>query len=243
MSNSRAFFKPLFLIFDVPNLCSSGACLISSSTSFFPNSKFSALAPAPIPFFKRLVGASALAPSFTMLPKRLPSCCVLRYFCLLSPICHIRVIVTLLGKTFLLTLSYLARKDFLFSNVTRRGVMRHLNSIFLCRYIEGDAVFFDQIFFFTTGPARAPNAGPANDPNIAPTGKNPPFCLRFLRLPPMYQTPFLTDCFLILKNHRLAATCYKFCDIMSGLVLTRHTKIHRRHEPRSSASAFCLLEL
>lgn len=235
MSNSRAFFKPLFLIFDVPNLCSSGACLISSSTSFFPNSKFSALAPTPIPFFKRLVGVSALAPSFTMLPKRLPSCCILHYLCLLNSI--------FLGKIFLLTLSYLARKDFLFSNVTRRGVMRHLNSIFLSRYIDGDAIFFHQIFFFTTGPARAPNAGPANDPNIAPTGKNPPFCLRFLRLPPMYQTPFLTDCFLILKNHRLAATCYKFCDIMSGLVLTRHTKIHPRHEPRSSASAFCLLEL
>ena len=46
-SDSEAFFTFLFLILDVPRRYSSGACFISSSTSFFPVSEFIALAPTP----------------------------------------------------------------------------------------------------------------------------------------------------------------------------------------------------
>lgn len=110
-SDSRAFFKLLFLIFDVPNLCSSGACLIPLPTIFSPNSEFSALAPTPSPFFNRPVDVRALVTSFKMFPKRLLPYCVLHFLCLLSPICCVLVMVTFLGRFFLLNLLYLARKD------------------------------------------------------------------------------------------------------------------------------------
>ena len=52
ISDSLAFFKPLVLIFYVPNLYSSGGYLIPSSNSFFfPSSEFSALAPTLSPLF------------------------------------------------------------------------------------------------------------------------------------------------------------------------------------------------
>ena len=171
MSYSRAFLKPLFLTFDVWNLNCSGASLIPSSTSFLPNSEFSVLAPTPSPFFNRPVDASALTPTFGMFAKNILTCCVLRFLCLVGPVCQALAMVTFLSETFLLTLSYLVRKDCPFGNVAQCGVKRRLNNIFcLC------------IFF---------------DPNIAPTSKNPPFCLCFLDLLPMY--PRLTDRFSFLK--------------------------------------------
>lgn len=97
MSDSSALLKILFLIFDVPNLYSSGACLIASSTSFFPNSEISVFAPTPIRLFCKPVDVRALAARFLMFPKILPSFCVLPLLCLLGPICRVLVIVTFLG--------------------------------------------------------------------------------------------------------------------------------------------------
>ena len=56
--------------------------------------------------------------------------------------------------------------------------------------------------------------------------------MHLLRLLPICQTPRLTNCFLILKSCRLAAICYKFYDVMSDLVLTKHTSTHLVNEPR-----------
>ena len=145
----------------------SGACLIPSSTSFLPNLEFSVLAPRPSPFFNRPIHVSALSPTFGMFSKKIPTCCVLRFLCLLCPICQVLAMVTFLSKSFLLTLSYLVRKDCQFGNATQRGVKRRLNNIFCL------GIFFD--------------------PNVVPTSKNPPFCLCFLGLLPMY--PWFTDCF------------------------------------------------
>ena len=149
MSDSRAFSKLLFLIFDVPTLYSSGTCLIPSSTSFFPNSEFSALAPTPSPFFSRPGDVSALAHSFAMFPKRLPPCCVLRFLYLLGLICPVLVMVTFLGKTFPLTLSYPARKDSQFGNITYRGATHRLNNIFCIGFSTAvQSSFFSTKDFF-----------------------------------------------------------------------------------------------
>lgn len=103
------------------------------------------------PFFKRPVDVSVLAPTFAMFPKRILPCCVLRFLCLLGPICQVLAMVTFLGKTFLLTLSYLARKDCPFGNVTHSGVTRRLNNIFCLGISTAAQFFFHQIFFQLLG--------------------------------------------------------------------------------------------
>ena len=210
MSKSSALFKILFFIFDVPKLLRSGACLILSSIIFFPISELIAFEPMSRPFFNRPVEVNAFVPKFTIFPKRLPPFCVLGFLCHLCPICRALFMVTFLGRFFLLTLSYLATKDCPFGNVTRRGVTRRLNAYCRrCRRLLPPSIFL------ITGPTIAPNGGPANEPNIGAIGRNPPFCLRLFRLPPIYQTPCLTDYFpFILKSRRLLAICYKFYDVM-----------------------------
>ena len=135
-----------------------------------------------------------------MFPKRLPLFCVLRFLCRLGPICRALVIMTFLDKFFLFTSSYLARKDCPFENVTGCGFSCRLSKLFCLSISAVATLLFSTKYFFITGPAIASNAGPANDPNIAPTGKNPPFCVCLLRLLPICQTPHHTDCFLILKR-------------------------------------------
>ena len=86
--------------------------------------------------------------------------------------------------------------------------------------------------FLITGPAIAPNAGPANKPNIGTIGRNPSFCLRLFRLPSIYQTPRLINSFLfILKSCHLLAICHKCYDVMWGLVTTTHANIHPKNMP------------
>ena len=153
-----------------------------------------------IPLFSKPVDVRALAPKFTMFPKRLPLFCVLRFLCRLGPICRALVIMTFLDKFFLFTSSYLARKDCPFENVTGCGFSCCLSKLFCLSISAVATLLFSTKYFFITGPAIASNAGPANDPNIAPTGKNPPFCVCLLRLLPICQTPHNTDCFLILKR-------------------------------------------
>ena len=150
MPDSRAFFKHLVLIFNVPNLYCSGACLIPSSTSFFPNSEFSALAPTSSPLFNRPVEVRAFEPSFTMFPKRLPPCCcVLQFLCLLGQICCVLVMITFLGRSLLLTLSYLARNDCTFGNVTRHGAMHRPNNIFCLSILtEASTSFISTKYLF-----------------------------------------------------------------------------------------------
>lgn len=72
MSDSSTIVKFWFFIFDVPDLCNYGACLIPLSTSFFPSLQLRAFSPTPSPFFNRHVEVRALAPSFTRFPKAQP---------------------------------------------------------------------------------------------------------------------------------------------------------------------------
>ena len=81
--------------------------------------------------------------------------------------------IKFLTKTFLLTLSYLARKDCPFGNVTQRGVKRFLNNIFCL------GIFFPPKIFLIIRPARVTNTEPVNYPYIAPTSKNPLFVYVF----------------------------------------------------------------
>ena len=67
---------------------------------FSPSSEFSAFAPTPIPLFSKPVDVRALVPRFLMFPKILPSFCVLRFLCLIGPVCRVLVIVTFLGSFF-----------------------------------------------------------------------------------------------------------------------------------------------
>ena len=238
MSDSSALFKFLFLIFDVPNLHNSGVSLIPSSISYFPSTEFSAFAPMLIPLFGKPVNVRALTPSFAIFPKILPHFCVLRFLCYLDPVFRALVIVRFLGKFFMLTLLYLARKDCPFVNFTPCSVTHLLSKTFYLSISAAATSLFSKEYFFITGPAIALNACPSNDPNIAPTGKNPAFCVHLLRLPSLCQTTCLTGCFLILKSRRLAAICYKFYDVMSGLVLTKRTSTRLMNEPRLSALVF-----
>ena len=74
--------------------------------------------------------------------------------------------VTLLGRFFVLTLSYLATKDCPFGNVTRCRAYTYCLS---CRrFLPPNNVFL------ISGAAIVPNAGPANEPNIGIIGRNPP---------------------------------------------------------------------
>ena len=144
----KSFFRFLFLIFDVPNLYSSETCLITSSASFFANSEFNALTPTPNPFFNIPVDIRAFEPNLAMFPKRLPPCCVLRFLCLFGPICPVLVMVTFRGRFFLIILSYLARKDCPFGNVTGCGVTHRLNNIFCPGALAVMASFFPTKYFF-----------------------------------------------------------------------------------------------
>ena len=191
-----------------------------------------------IPLFGKAVNVRALTPSFAIFPKILPHFCVFRFLCYLSPVFRALVIVRFLGKFFMLTLSYLARKDCPFVNFTRCSVTHLLSKIFYLSILAAATSLFSTEYFFITGPAIVFNAGPANDPNIAATGKNPAFCVHLLRLPPICQTPRLTSSFLILKSRRLAVICYKFYDVMSGLVLTKRTSTRLVNEPRLLALVF-----
>ena len=182
---------------------------------FFPILEFIAFEPMSRRFFDRPVEVNAFVPKFTMFPKRLQPFCVLRFLFRLNPICHALFMVTFLGRFFLLTPSYLATKDCPFGNVTRCGVTCCLNNILSLRISSLSRRLLTPNTFLITGPTIAPNAGLANDPNIGAIGRNPPFCLCPFHLPPIYQTPCLTDYFLlILKSHSLLAICYKFYDIM-----------------------------
>lgn len=159
-------FQVLFLIFDVQNWCSFGTCLIHSSTSFFPSSKFSAFAPPSTLRFSKPVNVRTLATRFKMFPKILPPFCVLRFLYRLSPNCYVLVIVTFLGNLFLLTLSNLARKDCPFGNVTCCGASRGLSKIYCLSRLAAVCRFSPPNILFITGPAIPPSAGPTNDPNI-----------------------------------------------------------------------------
>ena len=169
----------------------------------------------PTPFLSSPVEISNFVPSFAIVPKRPPPCCVYVFFSLFGPICLVRFIVTFLGNFFLLTLLYLFETDFPFDSLTRWGILRLLNKIF-CLGILAATPFrpFASNYFFSMGCATEPIKGPANTANKGLIGKNFPFCCpRLLRLPPIYQTPLSTDCFLILKSHRLDVRCYVFCDV------------------------------
>ena len=135
-------------------------------------------------------------------------CCVLRFLCRLSAIVWDLLIVTFHGKFFLLTLSYLTKKDCPLGNVTRYAVTFCLKKIFFL-YISSTPTSFTSKYLFKTTPLNEPNMGAAN----APIGKNPPLYLRLFCLPPLYQTPHLNDCFFILKSHHLLVQCYMFCDV------------------------------
>ena len=65
----------------------------------------------------------------------------------------------------------------------------------------------------------------------APIGKNPNLCLLLFPLPPIYQTPRLTDCFFILKIHRLLGQCYMFCDVKLAPVAITRTNTHQVNVP------------
>ena len=156
-SDSRAFFKFLFLILEVPILYSSGACFIPSSISFLLISEVIALEPTSSPFLNKFFApnyiprsASFLSPLLKKLP---PFCaCLVRltvtflcncahlFRCFLSPICLVHLTVTFLSKLRLLVLSYLATKVSLLCNVICLGVAR------LCSITVSLTVFC--IFFF-----------------------------------------------------------------------------------------------
>ena len=59
------------------------------------------------------------------------------------------------------------------------------------------------------------------------------FLLFLLRLPPMYQIPLLTDCFVILRSCRLHVKCYMFYDVMLNRLVVPSINIHRVNNPIS----------
>ena len=61
----------------------------------------------------------------------------------------------------------------------------------------------------------------------APIGKNLPLCLRLFCLPPIYQTPRLTDCFFILKSCHLLVQCHMFFDVKLAPVAITRTNTHQ----------------
>ena len=86
-------------------------------------------------------------------------------------------------------------------------------------HIDDVYIFFlpPLIISLSIGVAKLPKIGAANTAKR----KNPPLCRLFF-LPPMYQTPRLTDSFLIPKNHPLPEIASMLYDIMSvRLVLIR----------------------
>ena len=152
----------------------------------------------PKPFFNVLED-NKYFPNLKTLPNISAPLCVLRFLHRLGRIVR-DLIVKFDGKFFLLTLSFLTKKDCPLGNVTRSGGPFFLNNI-LFLYISYTSTSFTSKYLFVTTPSNEPNMGAAN----APIGKNSPLCLRLFCLPPIYQTPQ--------KSHRLLVQCYMFYDV------------------------------
>ena len=194
----------------------SGRLPIPLSISFFPRPEFIAFEPIVRPRFAMVLGSPL--PDFNLLYSFLilqalscvgvfPRLNLTLFFlilgaCLfLGPTILVLVILMFPGKLLLLILSYLAKKDVPSGSLTRLRIARRPSTIFSLIFIFSYACH--QKNFFNKGFATSPRKGAAVDA-ISPKGIAPPLCLLLYRLllHPIYQKPFLTDCFpLILINH------------------------------------------
>ena len=146
-----------------------------------------------------------LFPRLKTLPNIPALWCVLHFLCHLGPIVWVFLLWHLMVNFFYLPFHISLRKTVRYVMLQVVVPLFILTIIYFYTYLLRLWLSPPNIFSITT-PPNEPNMGAAN----APIGKNPPLCLRPFRLPPIYQTPRLTDYFFILKSCRLLVQCYMF---------------------------------
>ena len=122
------------------------------------------------------------------------------------------------------------------STSTQQNIIsRHCRSIIV---VVG--VFSTAKYIFNSGLAKLDGMPPNTGPAKAARGKNSSLC-RCRFLPPIFQMPFLIDCFLIIQNHYLLKKKSRFYDRELDRPLLIYANIAPLNTPKFLPYIFSLL--